>query len=105
MVLSNTLDSAYSSNAFIRAFNQDFSLILDSAEVPLEHGKPFQVAYQSTFADANIEYGFETIGPDARLGNTLGSVVIAAVPEPSAWAMMAAGLVGVAVIRRRSRRA
>lgn len=105
MVLSNTLDSDYSARAFIRAFNADFSSMLSNVEVPLVSGQAFLVPYQSTLADANIEYGFETIGPDARLGNTLGSVVIAVVPEPSAWAMMAAGLVGVAVIRRRSRRA
>lgn len=104
MVLSNTLDGDYSSRAFIRAFNADFSSILSNVEVLLEHGKAFQVTYQSTIADANIEYGFETIGPNARLGSTLGSVVIATVPEPSAWAMMAVGLLGVAVIRRRRRR-
>lgn len=103
-VLSNTLDGAYSSRAFIRAFNADFSSMLSNVEVLLESGKAFQVAYQSTLADANIEYGFETIGPAARLGNDLGSVVIATVPEPSAWAMMAAGLLGVAVVRRRGRR-
>ena len=103
MVLSNTLDGDYSSRAFIRAFNADFSSILSNVEVLLEHGKAFQVTYQSTIVDANIEYGFETIGPNARLGSTLGSVVIATVPEPSAWAMMAVGLLGVAVIRRRRR--
>lgn len=105
MVSSNTLDSAYSSRAFIRAFNADFSIVLDSKEDLLEDGKAFEVLYQSMPADVHIEYGFDTIGPNARLGNSLGSVVIAAVPEPSAWAMMAAGLLGVAALRRRGQRA
>jgi len=105
MVLSNTLDSAYSSRAFVRAFNADFSIVLDSSDDLLEDGKPFEVSYQSMPADVHIEYGFDTIGPNARLGNSLGSVVIATVPEPSAWAMMAAGLLGVAALRRRGQRA
>lgn len=104
-VASNTLDGAYGSHVFIRAFNADYSSMLDSVEVPLEHGKAFQVAYQSTASDVHIQYGFDTIGPNARFGNSLGSVVITAVPEPSTWAMMAAGLLGLAALRRTDQRA
>lgn len=103
MVLSNTLASGYKSSAFVRTFNFDFSVVLSSFEVLLEDGKPFQVNYQSSLADAHITYGFDTIGPNARLGNTLGSVVIATVPEPAAWTLIAAGLLGVAASRRRGR--
>lgn len=105
MVTSNTLASPYTTHAFIRSFNADFSILLTTTEVLLEGGKSFQVTYQSKAADVHIEYGFDTIGPDARIGNSLGSMVIAAVPEPSAWAMMAAGLLGVAALGRRGRRA
>lgn len=101
MVTSNTLASPYTTHAFIRAFNADFSSVLASVDVLLAHGQPFQVAYQSTGADVHIEYGFDTIGPNARVGVPLGSVVIAAVPEPSAWDLMTAGLLGVAAMGRR----
>lgn len=107
-VSSHTLAPDYLSRAFIRAFSADFGTMLASTEVLLEGGQAFQVVYQSQAADVHIEYGFETIGPDARLGSALGSVVIATVPEPSAMAMLAAGLLGllgVVAIRRRAQRA
>lgn len=103
-VLSNTLAGGYTSRAFIRAFDANFTQVLAGAEVDLLDGQPFQVTFQSTPDHAHIEYGFDTIGPNARVGSSLGSVVIATVPEPSAWAMMAAGLLGVAALRRRGQR-
>ena len=103
-VLSNTLAGGYTSRAFIRAFDVNFTQVLAGAEVDLLDGQPFQVTFQSTPDHAHIEYGFDTIGPNARVGSSLGSVVIATVPEPSAWAMMVAGLLGVAALRRRGQR-
>lgn len=103
MVLSNTLAGDYRSSAFIRAFNADFSAILGSAGVVLQGGQAFAVRFQSLPEHVHIEYGFYTIGPNARVGNSLGSVVISAVPEPSAFAMLAAGLLGVGLVRARRR--
>jgi hypothetical protein len=101
---SNTLDGAYRSNAFVRAFNADFSVMFASIDVPLVHGQPFRVEYLSSADDVHIEYGFDTIGPAARIGDALGSVVIATVPEPAAWASMAAGLLLLAARHRRAGR-
>lgn len=100
-VLSNTLAADYSSRAFVRAFSADFSAILASADVLLQGGQAFEVRLQSTLDHVHIEYGFDTIGPNARMGNSLGSVVISAVPEPSAFAMLAAGLLCLGLRRAR----
>ena len=105
LVSSHTLAPDYSTRAFIRAFNADFSVVLTSVEVVLAGAGAFQVSYDSLPGDVHIEYGFDTRGPNARIGDSLGSVVVATVPEPSAFAMLAAGLLGVAWIRRRARRA
>jgi PEP-CTERM motif len=100
-VLGNTLADGYSSRAFIRAFNADYSAIIGSADLLLQGGQAFEVRFQSTPDHAHIQYGFDTIGPNARVGNSLGSVVISAVPEPSAFAMLAAGLLGLVLLRAR----
>lgn len=60
----------YSARAFIRAFSADFGTVLATVEVVLEVGKAFQVSYDALPADVHIEYGFDTRGPNARLGNT-----------------------------------
>jgi hypothetical protein len=102
-VLSNTLADGYSSRAFIRAFNGSYSTMLGSASTLLQGGQAFEVRFQSAAGDVHIQYGFDTIGPNARIGNSLGSVVITAVPEPSAFAMLAAGLLGAGLVRARRR--
>jgi hypothetical protein len=102
-VLSNTLAPGYKSSAFIRSFNADFSVLLSSIEVVLQDGMAFQVAYQSGGADRHIEYGFDTIGPNARIGNDFGSVVIATVPEPAAWTLLALSLLAATAVRRSRR--
>lgn len=102
-VLSNTLADGYTSRAFIRAFNASYSIMLGSADTLLQGGQDFEVRLQSTSGHVHIQYGFDTIGPNARMGNSLGSVVISAVPEPSALAMLAGGLLGLGLLRNRRR--
>jgi hypothetical protein len=63
-VLSNSLISPYTSVAFIKDFVSDFSSSV-SATVPLNSG-PFSVSLlTSSDPTHHIQYGFETIGPNA----------------------------------------
>ncbi|MGO8839228.1 MAG: PEP-CTERM sorting domain-containing protein [Limisphaerales bacterium] len=101
-VLQNTLVSPYTSVAFIKDFNAGYGLVA-SITVALTPGV-FSFSLATTPGD-HIQYGFETIGPDARLATiaTLGNAEIIAVPEPSTIAL--AGLGGALVlslIRRRN---
>lgn len=105
MVLSNTLAPGYSARAVIRVFNFNYSIVVDTFEAPLQDGQMFEVTYQSAPTDAHIQYAFEWVGPNARIGNRLGSVVIATVPEPSTGMAAACALLALVAIRRRRPRA
>ncbi len=82
---SNTLVSPYTSVAFIKDFAPDYS-----SSVPitasLVTGQTFSITLATSAGD-HIQYGFETIGPDANPATvaSLGSVVVssnAVVPPP-----------------------
>jgi hypothetical protein len=72
---TNTLASSYTCTAFIKDFSPSYSLV-NSATVPLTPG-PFSINLTTQPGD-NIQYGFETIGPDANPATvaSLGEVVI-----------------------------
>ncbi len=65
--------------------------------------------YLSLAANAPAQNGFQFTGliDELRYGTDLGSVITAAIPEPSTYAMIAGGLglVGAMVVRRRRSRA
>ena len=99
--LANTLVSPYTSAAFIRDFTPSYGSFTQST-VPLTAGS-FSINLATTAGD-HIQYGFETIGPDANPATvaSLGNVQIAAVPEPSTLALAGlGGLAGLFLIRRR----
>jgi hypothetical protein len=89
--LTNTLTNApepltgvsYTSVAFIKAFDGSFNL-LGSATSPLVPGQSFGITL-GTAGAAHVQYGFETIGPDANPATftSLGDVVLAAGIPPS----------------------
>lgn len=91
-VLANTLVSPYTSVAFIKEFDGGYGL-LNSTAVPLVNGV-FNISLTGT-AGVHIQYGFETVGPNARLDQVagLGSVQITAVPEPGTAALLVGGVI------------
>lgn len=72
----NTLVSPYTSTAFIKDFSPSYSLN-GSVAVPFTNGQPFSISLATTAGD-HIQYGFETIGPDANPVTvaSLGTVLI-----------------------------
>ncbi len=73
--LAYTLDGAYTCTAFIKDFNSSYALVNSSTE-PIGPG-PFSINLTTQPGD-HIQYGFETIGPDANPATvaSLGSAVI-----------------------------
>ncbi|HEV2693751.1 MAG TPA: hypothetical protein VG347_12740 [Verrucomicrobiae bacterium] len=69
----------YTSVAFIKAFNSSFSVIGSAISGPLVPGQSFGLSLNTAGA-AHVQYGFETIGPDANPGTAdgLGTVTISA---------------------------
>jgi hypothetical protein len=102
-VLGNSLVSPYTSVAFIKDFAPDYSYYTE-VSVPLTAGN-FSITLATTAGD-NIQYGFETIGPDARLAtvSTLGfaQVTAPAVPEPTTASLLGAAALPVLSRRRRA---
>lgn len=91
-VLANTLVSPYTSVAFIKEFDGGYGLV-NSTSVPLINGV-FNINLVGT-TGVHIQYGFETVGPNARLDQVagFGSVQITAVPEPATGALFIGGLI------------
>jgi hypothetical protein len=89
--LANTLTNSpepltgvrYTSVAFIKTFDPSFNL-LGSTTVPLVPGQSFAIILNTT-GSTYVQYGFETIGPDASTAtsSSLGNVVLAAGIPPS----------------------
>ena len=103
LVLGNTLVSPYASTIFIKEFNSDFSSLVGITTTPVVPG-----IFNLTLATApghHIQYGFETIGPNARLDEVagFGNVQVTAVPEPSTAVLLMGGVLSLAGISRRLR--
>jgi PEP-CTERM motif len=60
--------------------------------------------YTHTFVGASGQLNFLESGPSDQQGNLLDNVVLAAVPEPSTWAMMILGFAGVGFMAYRRRK-
>ena len=75
---SNTLIAPYTSMAFIREFNADYSILVQTATAPLTTGKAFKLSLASTAPADHVQYGFDTYGPDANPATaaSLGSVIL-----------------------------
>lgn len=98
-VLANTLTSPYTSVAFIKEFDGGYGL-LNSTTVALVNGV-FNISLTGT-TGVHIQYGFETVGPNARLDQVagFGSVQITAVPEPATAALLLGGAICLLGVRR-----
>ena len=72
----NTLVAPYTSTAYIKDFSPSYSLN-GSIAVPFTNGQPFSISLLTTAGD-HIQYGFETVGPDANPATvaSLGTVLI-----------------------------
>jgi hypothetical protein len=77
---ANTLASNYTSTAFIRDFNSSYALVA-STNVALVTGQAYSIAMATTAGD-HIQWGFETIGPDANPTNvaSLGNAQVSISP-------------------------
>jgi PEP-CTERM motif len=105
-VLSNTLVSPYTSVAFIKAFGPSFSYYIGDMSAPLTPGAG-TITFPGLLAGDVVQYGFETIGPDARLAQEagLGSAVVAPVAVPEPTTMVLAGAAAIAALGARRRQA
>ena len=85
-VIQNSLVAPYTSVAFIKDFAPDYSSST-SVTIALNSGSFFSLTL-ATAAGHHIQYGFETIGPDANpnTAGALGNVTV--IPEPSAVALL-----------------
>jgi PEP-CTERM motif len=101
--LANTLVSPYTSTAFIRDFAPDYSSFT-TATAALVPGIGWDISLVTT-AGGHIQYGFETIGPDANpaTAGALGNAQVTAVPEPSSIALVLAGLSGLVMFVQKRR--
>jgi hypothetical protein len=112
-VLSDTLTKAnnpsnvdgngngWTSIAFIKDFAPDYSSF-NIVSVPVAPG-PFSISLLTVNDPArHVQYGFETIGPDVWITDNANFGNVQIIPEPSSIVMVAAGLVGLLALRRRS---
>jgi len=106
-VLANTLDGAHSVVAFIRDFAPDFSSF-NGQTVALTPGD-FSVTLALTNDPArHVQYGFTVTGPnvwitDAAAAGTVTVTAASAIPEPSSFALIGAGIALFAASSRRRR--
>jgi sulfatase modifying factor 1 len=104
--LSNTLASGYQSAAFIKEFSSPSAgfVFLGATAVPLVGGVAFDI--QRSIPVGNVvQWGFMTTGPNASpaIADSLGSVVIQVVPEPSAYALLIMSAAGALWFTRKRR--
>jgi hypothetical protein len=94
LTLVNSLVSPYTSVAFIKDFNSSYSLV-GTVTAALLGGTAFDLSLATVPGD-HIQYGFETIGPDANPAtvSTLGFAQVT-VPEPSGLALLGLACLGL----------
>ena len=90
---TNSLVAPYTCKAYIREFLPDYSAY-DEAQVSLVSGQSFTVS-KSTAAGDHVQWGFETLGPDANpaTASTLGQAKVSAVNPPLLAVAKVGGLV------------
>lgn len=99
---------AYSPRINVGSSSNNIRALIDTTEIANLTGTgaaahQWQVyTYQFTATAATTRIGFEAAGTSDRLGGSLDSVTVNAVPLPGSVALMGLGLVGLA-LRRRSK--
>jgi Immunoglobulin I-set domain len=89
---ANTLVTQYKTNTtvFIKDLNSSYALVA-SAVANLTNGQPFSLSLATAPGD-HIQYGFEMVGPPARLATvaSLGSIIVASNAPPAGPAISTA---------------
>ncbi len=100
--LANTLVSPYTCVAFVKEFASDYSSYTSST-TPLVPST-FSVTLNTT-PGGHVQYGFETIGPDANptTAASLGNAQVTAVPEPTSIVLVLGGLLGLVAVAKKHR--
>jgi len=80
---ANTLTAAYTSTVFIKDLSPGYNSAT-ATNLLLVSGQPFSITLATTPGD-HIQYGFETVGPNASLASVagLGSAIVSSNPPPS----------------------
>lgn len=97
----NQLGNGWTSVAFIKDFAPDYSSFTESSAALIPGFGSISLLTSGDAGD-HVQYGFETIGPDANPATAaaLGSVIIAPTPEPASLALIAAGVLSCLGFRR-----
>lgn len=105
-VTSYTLQSGWALKAFIRDFAADYSTVVENS-IPIVNVGAFDIGMLiNADPTRHQQYGLQMYGPNVWATDVAakGSVTVTAVPEPSTWAMGAAGLLVAGILRRRAGR-
>lgn len=100
----NSLAAPYVARAYVvQTIGPAYSFVSIAYSSPLVAGEVFSVSLPALTGD-HVAYGIELVGPNAHAAElaSLGSVAVAAVPEPAGAALLAAGMLALALRRARA---
>jgi hypothetical protein len=104
-----TSESVYFSSAGYQGYASGVTVLTPSDLVFTVGGNPFEFEFAQSLAAGGVDvitggdtpgYGFTILAT----GSAVASSVVSAAPEPSTWALMFAGVAGIGLMLRRTRK-